>query len=128
MTAGLKPTVANSLLDALLRATSYAGPATIYMKLHVGDPGSAGTANPAAETTRKAATFGAASGGVASNTGALTWTSVAGSEDFTHFSLWDAASSGNFLGSGTIVANAVTVGDTFTIDVGAATVTFTVAA
>ena len=38
-------TVANSWLDALARNTSYAN-ATVYVKLHLGDPGSAGTTTP----------------------------------------------------------------------------------
>ena len=43
-----------------LRNTSFAV-ANPYVKLHLGDPGEDGTANPAAETTRKAITFSAAS-------------------------------------------------------------------
>ena len=49
--------VANSWLDAVCRATAYSE-AGVYVQLHLGDPGSAGTANPAANTTRVQATFG----------------------------------------------------------------------
>lgn len=86
-----------------------------YVKLHTGDPGEAGTSNAATETTRKQASWTSASSGAASNSGALTWTGVAGSEDYTHFSAWSASTAGNFGFSGTITANAVTSGDTFTI-------------
>lgn len=111
---------ANSALDALL--TAYP-----WVKLHVGAPGSAGTANPATETTRKQATYGSASGGAASNSGALTWTAVAGSEDYTHFTAWSASTAGNFGFSGLVTANAVTAGDTFTVPIGDLDVTLTLA-
>jgi hypothetical protein len=119
MATGLSATVANGFLNALCRATNYTAPVAFYIKLHTADPGAAGTTAAATETTRKAVTFGsAASGGAISNTVAVTWTAVAGTEDFTHYSIWDAVSSGNFLGSGTITANAVVAGDDFTLAIG----------
>lgn len=129
MAVGLSSTVANGLLNAVCRATNYTAPTAVYVKLHVGDPGAAAASNAATNTTRQAATFGAvASGGAISNTVAVTWTSVSGTEDYTHFSAWDASTSGNFLFSGTITANAVVIGDTFTIPIGDLDVTFGVAA
>ncbi len=89
-----------------------------WIKLHVGDPGAAGTANPATETTRKQATWGTVSAGAFSNTGALDWTNVAGAEDYTHFSCWTASTAGTFGFSGTVTANPVTAGDNFSIAVG----------
>lgn len=127
MAVGWASATAASILDALGNATAWSV-ATPYIKLHVGDPGAAGTANAATETTRKLVSFGAASGGAISNDAALTWTAVAGSEDYTHFSLWDASTAGNFLASGTITANAVTAGDTFTIPSGDLDLTMSVAA
>jgi hypothetical protein len=62
--------------------------------------------------------FGPASGGAISNDVAIEWTSVPASETYSHFSLWTAATGGNFLFSGTITANPVTTGDTFTIAIG----------
>jgi hypothetical protein len=88
------------------------------IKLHIGAPGAAGTSNPAVETDREAATFGTAAGGIRSNTGDLEWVSVAESEDYTHFTGWDDPTTGAPGYSGTIVANAVTAGDTFTIPEG----------
>lgn len=108
MATGMSAAEANEAVDAWL--ASYT-----WIKLHVGDPGAAGTSNAATETTRKQATWASASGGATSNSGALTWTNVAGSEDYTHYSLWTASTAGTFGGSGTITANAVTAGDTFTI-------------
>lgn len=111
MATGLGSAGANTALDALVAAYP-------WVKLHIGDPGAAGTANPATETTRKQATWDASSGGATANSGALTWTSVAGSEDFTHFTLWTASTAGTFGASGSVTANAVTAGDTFTIAIG----------
>lgn len=119
MATGLAAATANAILDALCRSVAWSEPAAVYVQLHTGDPGSAGTSNVATETDRQQATFGdAAASGAISNTVALTWTNVAGSEDYTHFSAWDASANGNFLFSGTITANAVTVADTFEIAIG----------
>lgn len=112
----------DQLLDAIGNADAFSV-TTPYIKLHVGDPGEAGTSNAATETTRKSVSFAAASGGSMASDAALTWTSVAGTEDYTHFSLWDASTAGNCLWTGTITANAVTAGDTFTIASGALTLT-----
>lgn len=117
MATGLSATAANELLDAICNADAYSV-AEVWIKLHVGDPGSAATANAATETTRKQASFGAAASGAITNDAALTWTNVAGTEDFTHYSAWTASSAGTFLFSGTVTANAVVAGDTFTIAVG----------
>ncbi len=131
MATGFKPTVAQSILNAVVNNTTYtAGVTTMYVKLHIGDPGVAGTSNPATETTRNAATFGVASAttGVVTNDGAVTWTNIAGSQDATHFSVWDDPTAGNFLWSGVIVANAFTAGDTYTFDIGSFSLALTIAA
>jgi hypothetical protein len=126
MATGVSSYLANAWLDALGNATSFSV-ATVYVKLHVGDPGANGTSNAATETTRKAASFAAASSGSIASDAAITWTNIAGSQDATHFTAWDNVSAGNFLFSGTITANAYTAGDTFTISSGALTVSLTVA-
>jgi len=128
MAVGLKASVANSLLDALGNATNYTAPTATYVKLHTGDPGASAASNAATETTRKAVSFAAASAGSMASDADVTWTNIAGSEDATHFSVWDAATNGNFLWSGTITANAYVAGDTYTISSGGMTAGFTVAA
>lgn len=125
MTVGLSSTVANAVANALCRNTAWTQPAAVHIKLHVGDPGAAGTSNAATNTTRQQATFGTtASGGALENTVAITWTNVSGAEDYSHYSAWDAASNGNFLFSGVVTANAVVTGDTFTIAIGDIDVSF----
>ena len=126
MATGVSSYLANAWLDALGNATSFSV-ATVYVKLHVGDPGANGTSNAATETTRKAASFAAASSGSIASDAAITWTNISGSQDATHFTAWDNVSAGNFLFSGTITANAYTAGDTFTISSGALTVSLTIA-
>jgi hypothetical protein len=126
MATGISSYLANAWLDATGNNTSFAV-ATVYVKLHVGDPGSAGTASPATETTRKSVSFAAASGGSIASDADVTWTNIAGSQDATHFTAWDNVSAGNFLFSGTVTANAYNAGDTFTISSGSLTVSLTLA-
>lgn len=111
--------VANGWLDALCRGVLYDND-EVWVKLHLGDPGSAGTANPAAETTRKQVTFGsAASGRAISNTADIEWLNVSTTETYTWISLWSASTAGNFLGRDDLSSSAaVTAGDTFRINTG----------
>jgi hypothetical protein len=120
MAEGFSTTAANAVLDS--QGTTYP-----WIKLHVGAPGAAGTSNAATETTRKQATWASASAASKASNADLVWTGVAGSEDFTHFSMWTASTAGTFGGSGLITANAVTAADTFTIPSGSLTLTLPVA-
>jgi hypothetical protein len=104
----------NKLLDTLGN-TSFAV-TTCYVKLHLGDPGEDGTGSPAAETTRKAVSWNAANSGSKASSAALTWTSVAATETYTHWSMWDNTTGGNCLWVGQLSSSAaVTIGDTFEI-------------
>jgi len=83
--------LANKVLDGITRTGTFPTAGTLFLKLHTGDPGSAGTANASAVTTRGALTFGsAASAGVATATATLPSWSMTGAETISHFSLWDA--------------------------------------
>ena len=126
MATGISAYLANAWLNALGNATSFSV-TTAYVKLHVGDPGAAGTSNAATETTRKSVSFAAASNGALASDADVSWTNIAGSQDATHFTAWDNETAGNFLFSGTITGNAYTAGDTYTISSGALTVSLTVA-
>lgn len=120
MATGWSVTAANAALTSLTGTYS-------WVQLHVGDPGSNGTANVAVETDRVQVAWGSPSGGVISNSAQLQWTNVAGTEDYTHFTVWSASSAGTFGFSGTVTANAVTTGDTFTIPTGDLDVSLTLA-
>lgn len=122
--AGASDYAEPKLLDALFNNTNPSfGTTTFYMKLHIGDPGDAGTSNAATETTRKACTMGAASGGTIQNDAQVQWTNIAGSQDATYFSLWDDPTAGNCLATGTVTANPYTAGDTLTFATSSITVT-----
>ena len=113
MAVGLSAAEANGIVNGLDGS---------YIQLHTADPGAAGTTSVATETTRKVISLAAASGGSASTDAAIEWTSISGSQDATHFSLWSAATGGTFLFSGTITADAYPAGNTFTIASGDLTV------
>ncbi len=114
------------VMDAIFNNAS---PAAIqlanrYVKLHTGDPGEAGTANAATETTRKSLTSAASSNGVFTSTNDLAWTNVAGTETYSHVSIWDDPTAGNCLWTGALTASkAVNAGDNFTIPAGSAVAT-----
>ena len=117
--------------DAAFRGVAYSPGGTSWLKLHVADPGAAGATSPAVYTTRQAVTFGAATTATnvttIANTAQVQIVGITGSEDASHYSLWDAVTAGNFLGSGIINANAYTAGDTLTFAIGAITLAFNVA-
>lgn len=133
MAQGLSASIANSFLDWLFNGTTMpAAPAGCWIQLHTADPGAAGTNAIAGNATRKdlrAAVANAAGGAITSDV-ALTWTTgeVDTSEDYTHWTAWSASSAGTFLCSGTVSANAVTVGDEFSIPVGDFDASFATAA
>jgi hypothetical protein len=126
MATGLSDYLANKFLDAVGNATNYSA-SNVYVKLHIGDPGSAGTANAATEITRQSVSFSAASSGGLTSDADVSWSNIAGSEDATFFTVWDNLTAGNFLFSGTVAGNAYTAGDTFTIPSGSLTVSLTLA-
>ena len=80
---------ANALLNGV------AIPATLYVKLHLGNPGPDALLLPATETTRKSFTRTTATVGVATNAALLEWLSYSTTEDLTHITIWDAVTVGN---------------------------------
>jgi hypothetical protein len=113
VTAGLATAHAHGILN-LFRATNYTA-VTVFVKLHTGDPGSAGTSNAAAVTTRNQATWNAPSAGSMTINTLASW-SMTTTETITHVSFWDASSNGNFLQSAALTASKpVTIGDTLSL-------------
>lgn len=119
MTVGLHTAnVAHPWLNSLRSSTQPTAYSTPFVKLHVGDPGAAGTSNAAAgDTTRKAVTQSAASGGAIALSGtAPVWTNGGTSETLSHVSVWDASTAGNFLYSVALTSSQAWVsGNTFTL-------------
>lgn len=117
MTVGLSAAnTANKLLETIGRSGTTFTAGSLYVKLHTGDPGSAGTANASAVTTRYAVTFSAASAGsMALSSMGGTW-SMTGTETISHISLYDASTAGNFLWSVALTASkSVVSGDTLSL-------------
>lgn len=108
----------------------------VYVSLHTGDPGSAGTSNDVTSTIKGSATrttvssaaftaVASASGGgfEITNTGVVQITTSAvntTTQTVTHFGIWDAATGGNFLASGALTTSVgVQLGDTVQFNIGA---------
>lgn len=121
MTVGKAAATANAYLN-VYRSSTYTGVAT-FLKLHTGDPGSAGTSNASAVTTRNAVTFAAASAGSMALSSIGTY-SMTSSETITHGSLWDASTAGTFLESFAWTSSVPVVNGT-TLTVNTLTLAFT---
>ena len=126
--AGKTDYLENKVLDHNLATAAYTAPSAIYVALFTADPGETG------ETTneisgggyaRTQGTFGAASGGSASNSADIEFPQATGDwGTITHFALMDAQTSGNMLYYGALDAsNTVGNGDTFKFATGDLTVT-----
>ena len=104
------------ILDHATGRAAWTAPTTVYVKLHLGDPGEDGTSNPAGETTRKSVAWNAAASGSIASSATLTWTNVSTTETYSHWSLWDNLTAGNCIWTGALSSSAaVTAGDTFEI-------------
>lgn len=113
--------------ENLLKALKNTAP-TIYekvwVKLHTGAPGVAGTENAATEATRKATKVTGTT--TLKSESALEWVAVSTSETYKQVSLWSAETAGTFLWAGALEAEkAVSAGDTFKIAVEGLSVTIT---
>lgn len=131
MAVGMAPATANAVLNAYYNQTNITAPTAIWIQLHTGDPGSAGTSNVATNSTRKdvTAVFAAAASGAVANDTLVTWTSVSTTETYTHWALFSASSAGTFYWSGTISGGAVTAGTDFSFSASSAiNISLTVAA
>lgn len=121
------------LLDHVLGAAAYTAPANTYISLHTGDPGETG-ANEVASTNayvrptfaNNATNWPAASAGSKSNGVAITFATPTGAGWglVTHFGIWDASTTGNFLIGGALtVSKTINAGDAVSIGIGGLTVT-----
>lgn len=111
---------ANKALNHLTGNATWTAPAGLYVQLHKGDPGASGVLSPSAVTTRKAATFAAASSAGIALTGTLPlWArpSMTATETISHLTVWDASTGGNFLFSLKLnVPKSVVNGDGLALD------------
>lgn len=106
--------VKEDVLDALGNATSFSLGA-VWLKLHTGDPGSAGTANAASHTTRQQASFALASGATIVSDAGVTWGPFGSSETITHFSAWSASTAGTWWFNGLLTRSVVPSGSSLSV-------------
>lgn len=67
----------------------------LFVQLHTGNPGLACTANVAAETLRKAATFGSITADAITNTSLIEWAEYEHEEEIKWVSIWTALTGGS---------------------------------
>lgn len=131
MSVGASEATVKAELSATFQATSYVVSA-LWAQLHIGDPGDAGTANVAAESTRKnvSSCFGtppalafAGAVQIANDATVGPWTAVTATEAYSHMTLWTASTSGTFVGSATVSGGSVTAGDDWDAPAGSVVIT-----
>ena len=104
MSVQLSTFAITKILDAMFNNTAVQIAQT-YASLHSGNPGGAGASELSGSGygTRPAVTFGAPTGGVASNSGVVTNPTASGDwPQGTHHGLCDAPTSGNFVAGGSV--------------------------
>lgn len=106
--SGLSTYLAGAILGWIKSTAFPADPAAVYVSLHDGDPGDAGTAGTDVTTTinaggRVAVTFGAVAAKAITNDADVDFGTADGPADVDYFGVWDASSAGNFLGGGALV-------------------------
>jgi hypothetical protein len=125
--AALSNYLENKLLDHALATTAYTKPTTVYVALFTTDPTDAGTGTEVSggAYVRKAVTFGAATGGSASNSADVTFdVATASWGTVTHLAIFDAATAGNMLFHGAFTqSKAIASNDQFKIPAGNLTIT-----
>jgi len=112
----------NEILDHILGTGAYTMPTTVYVGLSTGsfNDDNSGTELSGSGYARQSIAFGAASGGTASNSGAVDFPAATGSwGTVSHFGIFDASTGGNLLIHGALTASkAVATGDILRIATG----------
>lgn len=89
--------IKNAMLDGEI-------PSTVWVQLHDGAPGSAGTDNVSQVSTRRSVTMAAAASGQKVSSTAAVWTGITITsptpDGVTHYSKWTAETDGTLLGAG----------------------------
>ena len=122
MTVGVATTnLANKWLDALSNTSFTSGTANLFVALHTGDPGAAGTTFPSQHTTRQTVSWSAASAGTKSASGSpvCAWTiaslTAPTTETISHLSVWSSLTGGTFFFSVDCTDKAVSNTDTLNL-------------
>ena len=117
----------NALINAVLRATTYTSPATVYVSLWTSDPTDAGSGNEVSggSYARTSVTFASPSNGVTSNNADVSFPQATASWGTVGWiGLNDASTSGNLLFHTPLdTSKTIDSGDIFKIASGSLTVT-----
>jgi len=117
----------NAVINAVLRATTYTSPTTIYVSLHTADPtdDASGTEVSGGSYARTSSAFASPSNGVTSNSGAVEFPQATANWGTVGWiGLWDASTTGNMLFHTALASTKVIeTGDIFKISIGNLTVT-----
>lgn len=100
----------NELLDHTLATAAFTAPSSVWMALFTDNPDedASGTEVSGGSYARKEITFAAASGGSASNSGAVTFPAPTGDwGTITHAAIFDAETTGNMLFYGALNSSIV---------------------
>jgi hypothetical protein len=121
--------LANAMVNATLRNTSYTSPATVYVALYSTAPtaSTSGTELTGNSYSRQSVTFSAPSAGSASSNVAVSFGPATGNNWATvrGMAIVDASSSGNILYFQTTTSQNVLIGKTLTYGSGNITITLT---
>lgn len=125
--AALSDYAENEMLDHMLGTGSFSAPANVFLSLWTSDPTDDGSGNELSGDgyARQDINFGAASSGVATSSGVVTFPTATGSwGTVSHIGIHDAVSSGNLLFHGALSASkTIGSGDVMQIANGAITIT-----
>jgi hypothetical protein len=125
--AALSNYAENEMLDHMLGTGSFTAPSNVFLSLWTSDPTDAGSGTELSGDgyARQDINFGAASSGVATSSGVVTFPTATGSwGSITHIGIFDAVSSGNLLFHGALSASkTIGSGDVMQIANGAITIT-----
>ena len=117
----------NEILDHILGkgTRDFTSPVSLFMAISTADPSEDGSSLTEPNTShgyaRQAITFGAASGGATSNTGAISFgaNTTTNWGTITHFAIMDGSSGGNMLYKGALTASKlIEVGDSLDFAIG----------
>jgi len=111
----------NAVLNHVFRNTSLASPASVWLALYTAVPNDAGggTQVSGAGYSRQQITFGAPSGGLISNTAAVSFTASGGNfGTVVAVGIFDASTAGNLLAWDDIASAVINDGDTINFPIG----------
>ncbi len=118
----LSTTYGNNLLKLIFKQTNWTAPTTVYLSLHTASPGITG-ANEATDANylrqNITSSMGTPASKSVSNTSAVTFAGAAVSYTVTHWGIWDASTSGNFIDGGAFTSSVtLAIGDYYNIPIG----------